>query len=337
MVFPVTVVGTTTWGTTLALVLARSGVSVSLLARTAGEAQALIESGENSRFLPGFPFPNNLRVTASEAEAFETAEMVVYAVPSATLRQNLQATRDHHRRTATIVVASKGLERTTGKRLTQVLQEELPSHLQGNICILSGPNLAKEIAAGKPASTVVAAQREPVAIVAQNILTSPTFRVYTSTDVLGVELAGALKHILVIGTGISDGLGFGDNAKAAFITRGLAEITRLGVAAGANPLTFAGLAGMGDLIATCSSPLSRNRYLGEELGKGRSAHEILATMINIVEGIDTTEAALRFAKGLGVEMPIVETTYRILFEGLSAKAGASELMERPPGPERFNG
>jgi glycerol-3-phosphate dehydrogenase (NAD(P)+) len=221
----------------------------------------------------------------------------------------------------------------TGRRMSQVLEEELPNHLHPQICVLSGPNLALEIARGKPASTVVASRNGYAAAKAQEMLMSPTFRVYTNEDVIGVELGGALKNIIAIGAGICDGLGYGDNAKAAFITRGLVEITRLGVAAGANPLTFAGLAGMGDLVATCASPLSRNRFVGEQIAKGKRLEEVLASMKNVAEGVYTTVAALRMAKELGVEMPIAQATYQVLFEGLDPRKAVIELMGRPPRPE----
>jgi glycerol-3-phosphate dehydrogenase (NAD(P)+) len=217
--------------------------------------------------------------------------------------------------------------------MSQVMEEELPAHLHQGICVLSGPNLAKEVVQGKPASTVVAARNPSAAAQAQAILMSPNFRVYTSDDVTGVELGGALKNIIALGAGIGDGLGMGDNAKAAFITRGLAEITRLGLAAGASPLTFAGLAGLGDLIATCASPLSRNHYVGMQLAQSRSWPEIRESMENVAEGVNTTVAALELARGLGVEMPIAQAAHRVLFEGLSPQEAVAELMGRPPRSE----
>jgi len=193
--------------------------------------------------------------------------------------------------------------------------------------------MAMEIIAQKPASTVIASEDKEASKLAQSILMSPSFRVYTNDDVIGVELGGALKNIIALGSGISDGLGYGDNAKAAFITRGLAEITRLGVDAGANPLTFAGLAGLGDMVATCSSRLSRNRFVGEELAKGRPLGEILSSMKNVAEGVYTTPAALKLAEALGVELPITQATYGVLFEGLDLKQAITELMGRPPRSE----
>jgi glycerol-3-phosphate dehydrogenase (NAD(P)+) len=329
----VAVVGATTWGTTLGIILARNDVPVTILARTAAEAAELNTHREHHRFLPGVPFPQALRVSSNPQETLAPARLTIIAVPSDRFRQNVQAVRDHLSPGSVVVSVAKGLELPTGKRMTQVLEEELPPQLHQGICTLSGPNLAKEIVQGKPASTVVAGRDPDRTSYAQEVLMSPSFRVYTSDDVIGVELAGALKNIIALGAGISDGLDLGDNAKSAFITRGLAEITRLGIAAGAQPLTFAGLAGMGDIIATCSSPLSRNRYVGEQLARGKSWPEIRESMDNVAEGVNTTGAAVAMAEELGVEMPITDVTYRMLFEGLPPKEAIAELMGRPPRSE----
>ncbi|MDP2953571.1 MAG: NAD(P)H-dependent glycerol-3-phosphate dehydrogenase [Chloroflexota bacterium] len=325
--------GTTGWGTTLSIIMARQGHRVTLWARTRDEAERLQTDRENRRLLPGFPCPPSLKVTASLDDAFRDAHLVILAVPSKTLRANVQQVRHTLPHRSIIVSATKGLEMSTGLGMSQVLQEELPGPLKNRVCALSGPNLAREIAQGRPASTVVASHDPQLAQAVQHALMSPLFRVYTNADVVGVELAGALKNIIALGAGIGDGLGYGNNSKAAFITRGLAEITRLGVAAGASPLTFAGLAGMGDLIATAASPLSRNRYVGEQLAKGRTLEEILASMDNVAEGVDTTAAAVKLAKELGVEMPITQTAYRVLFEHLDPLQAVEELMTRAPRPE----
>jgi len=327
------VIGTTSWGTTLAIIMARQGHRVTLWARTPDEAKLLQHDQENKRLLPGFPFPASLRVTASEDDAFGHAHLVILAVPSKSARANVRRVRDAMPHDALVVSATKGLEVSTGLRISQVLQEELPDPLKSRVCVLSGPNLSTEIARGQPASTVVASPNTQVALAVQEAMMTPLFRVYTSSDVIGVELAGALKNIIALGAGIGDGLGYGNNSKAAFITRGLAEITRLGISAGASPLTFAGLAGMGDLIATAASPLSRNRYVGEELAKGRPLKEILASMQNVAEGVDTTAAAVKMARELDVEMPITQAAYRILFEGLDPRQAVAELMGRAPQPE----
>ncbi len=328
----VAVVGATSWGTTLAIHLAKLGHNVALWARTLEEAHQLQLDGENRRFLPGFPFPPALRATASLDEAFSEATLALFVVPSKTIRQNAQRVREALREDTVIVSATKGLEMSTGMRMTQVLQEELP-RLHSRICALSGPNLSAEVAKGLPTSTVIACHDEALAKQVQLAFMSPWLRAYTNVDVIGVELAGALKNIIALGAGIGDGLGYGNNSKAAFITRGLAEIARLGVAAGANPLTFAGLAGLGDLVATAASPLSRNRYVGEELAKGRSLGEILSGMRNVAEGVDTTAAAMRLARDLGGEMPITQATYSVLFEGLPPQKAVAALMERAPQPE----
>lgn len=329
----VAIVGTTTWGTTLAIVLARKNIPVVLLARTASEAAELTSRRRNTRFLPDTPFPDSLTVASNIEKAIAPARLVIVAVPSHRLRENVQAIRFSINSETIILSATKGLELPAGKRMSQVLEEELPSHLHPNICVLSGPNLAKEIIQGKPASSVVAGRDTGKAEEAQSVLMSQAFRVYTSDDVIGVELAGALKNIIVLGAGIADGLKAGDNAKSAFMTRGLAEITRLGIAAGAQPLTFAGLAGLGDLVATCASKLSRNRYVGEQLAQGKGWPEISKSMDNVAEGVNTTRAALALAARLGVEMPITQVTYRVLFEGLSPREAAAELMERPARSE----
>jgi len=327
------VVGPTTWGTTLAVHLASCGATVHLLARTEAEATALANDRRNARFLPDVPFPKGLSMTHEPSPALDGAEMVVVAVPSSSFRWNVRRLRDHLRSPTIVLSATKGLELETGLRMSQVLEQELPPALHQRICALSGPNLALEIAAGKLATTVVASRSHEAAERAQELLMSPLFRVYTSEDVVGVELGGALKNIIAIGAGLADGLGYGDNGKAAFITRGLTEITRLGVAAGASPLTFAGLAGLGDLVATCASPLSRNHRVGVQLAKGVPLEKVLASMQNVAEGVYTTGAALKMAAALGVEMPIARATQKVLFEGLEPRQAVADLMGRPPRRE----
>ena len=329
----VAIVGTTTWGTTLAIHLGRINVPCIQVARTAQEAEALNAARENTLFLPGVAFPEQLAVTHNLAEAFDDADLVIIAVPSQSFRKNLRWIREAIQDSPIVLSATKGLEMDTGNSMSRVLLDELPEKLTERACVLSGPNLALEIVAQKPTSTVIASHNREAAVAAQSILMSSTFRVYTNDDVVGVELAGSLKNIIALGCGICDGLGYGDNAKSAFITRGLAEITRLGVAAGANPLTFAGLAGLGDLVATCASRLSRNRSVGEELAKGKSLQDILTSMKNVAEGVYTTSAALKMAQELGVEMPIAQATYRVLFEGLDLKQAVAELLGRPPRAE----
>jgi len=333
----VTVVGATTWGTTLGIILARKDVPVTMLVRTPEESVQLEAARETSRFLPGVEFPPSLSLShdPQRALALDGPEpgIVILAVPSSSFRENVRRIQGAIAGEPILVSASKGLEMDTGKRMSQVLEDELPSSLHHRVCVLSGPNLAMEVVNENPSSAVVASREQSVAAEAQEVLMSPRFRVYTNEDIVGVELGGALKNIIALGAGICDGLAYGDNGKAAFMTRGLAEITRLGVAAGANPITFAGLAGLGDLVATCASPLSRNHYLGAELAAGRRLDEVLASMKNVAEGVYTTAAALKMAKELGVEMPIARATYRVLFEGLDPKQAVAELMGRPPRAE----
>lgn len=327
------VVGTTGWGTTLAIISAREGHSVRLLARSAPEATRLRLANENSRLLPGASFPAAMSITSDPAEALGGADLVIMAVPSNTLRDNARNLREFIHADTVVVSAAKGLEIATGNRMSQVLRQELVSPASPPVCALSGPNLAREIVRGKLSSTVIASPDEAAAKTAQSILNSSVFRVYTNTDIVGVEFGGALKNIIAIGAGICDGLQMGDNIKAAFMTRGLAEIARLGVAAGARPMTLAGLAGMGDLVATCSSALSRNRYVGTLLSKGKTLDEVRSEMRNVAEGINTTAAARAIAKKLDVEMPITEVTYRVLFKGASVHRAVAELMGRTPTPE----
>ena len=328
-----TIIGATTWGTTLGILLAQNEVPVNLLARTEAEAQTLSSQGRNARFLPDFLFPEGLSVTSEPESALQQSDLVIIAVPSDRLRENVQRIKAHLHPGMTVLSATKGLELPTARRMSQVLEDELPAELHPGICVLSGPNLAKEIVEGKLASTVIAGRNPEATQKAQNMLMLANFRVYTSADVLGVELAGALKNIVALGAGIGDGMDAGENAKAAFITRGLAEMTRLGIAAGADPLTFAGLAGLGDVVATCSSRLSRNRYVGEQLAKGHSWAEIRESMDNVAEGVNATLAALVLAKELGVEMPIAEMASRVLFDGLSPQKAMAELMSRPARSE----
>ena len=330
----VSIIGTTTWGTTLGVILARQDVDVTMLARTPEESEHLQVRRQNSRFLPGVEFPASLGITHDPVGALRGSGMVIVAVPSGSFRDNVRRFGDVIEGEPVVLSASKGLEMESGKRLSQVLEEELPPHLHARICVLSGPNLALEIVEGKPASTVVASRTHSVAEEAQGVLMSPSFRVYTNEDVIGVELSGALKNIIAIGAGMCDGLGYGDSGKAAFIARGLAEISRLGVAAGASPITFAGLAGVGDLVATCASNLSRNHYVGVQLASGKPLKEVLASMENVAEGVFTTSAALKMAGELGVEMPIARATHQVLFEGLHPRQAVLELMGRPPRSER---
>ena len=328
------VIGTTSWGTTLALLLARAGADTLLWARTEETARRMNEAGENMDRLPGFPFPDNLHVTPYMTQAVSDADVIIVCVPSPTFRQNLQWLRAGNPSSdAAIVSATKGLDRADGSRMSEVFAQEMGQDAVRQYCVISGPNLSHEVADGLPSSAVVASATQEMAERAQHALTSSVFRVYASTDVAGVELGGSLKNIVAIGAGMIDGMGFGDNAKAAFIARAIAEITRLGIAAGAQPLTFSGLAGVGDLVATCYSRLSRNRYVGEELGRGRNIAQIIEELNEVCEGYNTTPAAIRLAERLNVETPITLETHRVLHEGLNPREAIESLMGRPATTE----
>ena len=323
----IAIIGTTIWGKTLGVVLAQKGLPVKLWARTEREVIQLRSAGSNLAVLPDTTLPPQLSITSSLTEALAEAKTVILAVPSQAMRQNIRWVADYLDESMLVVSAAKGLEIGSSKRMSQVITEEIDPRFVPNICVLSGPNLSREILRGLPAATVVAAENEAVARITQRLLTTPNLCVYTNTDVIGVELGGALKNIIALGAGMADGLGYGDNAKAAFMTRGLTEMTALGVALGANPLTFSGLAGLGDLIATCTSPLSRNHYVGVELTNGRSLKEITDSMTGVAEGVSTTIAARHLAQQLGVEMPITERIYQILYEGVDPHQAAAGLME----------
>jgi glycerol-3-phosphate dehydrogenase (NAD(P)+) len=338
----VTILGTGAWGTTLARLLAEERLrwadgdaaraeAVLLWDHHAERATVMEHERENRDYLPGLRFPANLRVTADLAEAVRDRTLVLFVTPSQRLREQAQMAVPHLTPGTVVASASKGLELGTRLRMSQVLKQELPESIA--IVALSGPNLALEIARGLPAAAVVASDSQAAAETARALLTAGMFRVYTSDDLAGVELGGALKNIIALGVGISDGLSYGENAKAAFMTRALAEISRLALAAGANPLTLAGLAGLGDLIATCSSPLSRNRTLGLELAKGRALEEVLAERKTVAEGVTTTRAALELAEALHVELPITEQIAGVLFEQKDVKEAVRSLMLRDPKHE----
>jgi glycerol-3-phosphate dehydrogenase (NAD(P)+) len=321
-----TIIGTTHWGITLGLMLARKDTHVRLWARTEHEAVELREKGPDPTRFPGVTFPENLTVTSRMDQALQDSGMVILAVPSSTMRQNISLVKSHLTNSTTIVSAAKGLELGSNKRMSRVIAEEVSSAFHPNICVLSGPNLSREILQNLPAAAVVASENKETAVKAQKLLTCPNFCVFTNSDVVGVELGGALKNIIALGAGITDGLGYGNNAKAAFITRGLTEITALGVAMGANPLTFSGLAGLGDVITTCASSLSRNYFVGTQLALGRSMAEITGSMTEVAEGVNTTLVARNLAQHLGMEMPITGKIFQILYEGADPRQAAIDLM-----------
>jgi glycerol-3-phosphate dehydrogenase (NAD(P)+) len=320
------VIGAGSWGTTLALHLARRD-PVTLLTRDEAQARQLLGERRNERYLPDITLPVEIEITADPATLQSASELVIFAVPAQAMRASAERVRDHISDKAAILSVAKGLEEHSLLRMTEVLADVMPSAAD-RIGVLSGPNLAREIARGLPASAVIAAQNEDVSKAAGEMIGTRSFRVYTNRDVIGVELCGALKNIIAIAAGAAEQLGFGDNGKAGLITRGLAEITRLGIAAGANPLTFAGLAGLGDVIATCYSQLSRNHALGVELAKGRKWAEVESDLAGVAEGAYTVNAALELAAKLGVEMPIAQEVHNAIYEGKSVQRCLIDLLSR---------
>jgi glycerol-3-phosphate dehydrogenase (NAD(P)+) len=327
------VVGATSWGCTLALQLDRAGAAAVVLCRDPDEAARLDADRENRRLLPGIGLPAGLQFTHDPAIA-GSLDAIILAVPMQRLRENMDAVLALPGALPPIVSAAKGLELGSHLRASQVIAQELARDGRAApICALSGPNIAREIALGQPSATVLACADASVIEPLRGMLMTPGFRVYTNDDVVGVELGGALKNIVAIGSGIGDALDAGANGRAAFLTRGLAEMARLGVAEGAQPMTFAGLAGLGDLIATAISPRSRNHFVGEQLGRGIPLAKILDGMVHVAEGVETTRAARTLARRAGVEMPIVEAMYRVLFEGQRPPDAIRDLMTRGAGDE----
>jgi glycerol-3-phosphate dehydrogenase (NAD(P)+) len=328
----VAVIGAGSWGTAVASLVANNAPTT-LWARRPDLATRIDASHENADYLPGITLPESLRATSDLAGACAGADVVVVGVPSHGFRAVVHEAGPHIAPDARVISLSKGVEQGTLRRMTEVVAEELAGHDASHIGVLTGPNLAKEVAAGQPTASVVATTDTSVAEELQHLFLGPTFRVYTNPDVVGCEIAGTLKNVLAIGAGIADGLGFGDNTKAALITRGLAELARLGVALGGDPLTFAGLAGMGDLIATCSSPQSRNRHVGVELGKGRPLDDIVTEMNMVAEGVKSTAAVIELARRNDVEMPLASFVGRVLYEGARPADLVPELMLRKAKPE----
>lgn len=323
------VVGAGTWGTTVACMLSRRAPT-RLWARSPELAGVIRATRENPRYLPGVRLPESLEVTSSISAAVVGAEVVLVAVPSHGFRDVLEQMAPELGSAAAVVSLAKGIEEGTKLRMSEVVAEVLPGRPAG---VLSGPNLAHEIAAGQPAATVVALADEHLARKVQGWLHSATFRVYTGTDVVGCEIAGASKNVMAIAAGVCEGLGFGENTRAVLVTRSLAEQGRLGLALGGHTLTFGGLAGVGDLVATCTSPQSRNRSVGVELGLGRRLADVLAGMYTVAEGVRTAKPLVDLAHDHGVEMPIAEQVVALLTGETSPADAVSALMERPPKGE----
>ncbi len=326
----ISILGAGSWGTTLAVMLSeRHNIKLWEFDKT--QCEKIIKERENKKFLPGIKIPENIFISNNIEEVLNGTEIVLFVIPSHTIRKTAGKIKQYLKNKL-IVSASKGLEAKNMKRMSEVLFEETGNK---NIFIISGPSHAEEVSRKHPTTVVIssfAKDKEKMEYL-QRIFITEYFRVYTNEDIIGVELGGALKNIIAIAAGISDGMGFGSNTKAALMTRGIAEIQRIGVKLGAKKETFAGLAGIGDLITTCISKYSRNRYVGEQLGKGRKLKEILKNMIMVAEGVKTTSAAYRLAKRLNVSMPITEEVYKILYKNKSARNAVFTLMLREPKPE----
>ncbi len=320
----VAVIGAGSWGTTVAAI-ASANTPTTLWARRRELADQINSAHGNPDYLPSFTLPRDLRATAAIDEAVSDADVVIMAVPSHGFRAVAVEAAEHLRPWVPIVSLSKGIERDTLLRMTEVAAEVMPGRPVG---VMTGPNLAKEIMAGQPAATVVAIPDATIATELQRILTQPTLRVYTNPDVVGCEVAGVVKNVIAIAAGMAEGMGFGDNTRATLITRGLAEMTRLGVALGGDPATFAGLAGMGDLIATCSSKQSRNNSVGLALGEGQTIEAILESMHMVAEGVKSSPSVLDLARKHGVEMPITEQVVAVCHEGHTAREALAALMSR---------
>jgi len=323
----VAVIGAGSWGTAVAAIVAENA-EVTLWARDPQLAAAIDSEHENTRYLAGISLPERLRATADLAEACAGASAVIVGVPSHGLRAVLSDASASIEDDVAILSLSKGVEQGTFLRMTEVIAEVLPEHRTDRIGVLTGPNLAREVAEGQPTASVVAIGDAATADRLQQLFMTTTFRVYTNPDVVGCEIAGALKNVIAIATGIAAGLGYGDNTKAALMTRGLAELARLGVALGGDPLTFSGLAGMGDLVATCTSEKSRNRHVGFELGRGRPLDEIIAEMNMVAEGVKSTPAVLELARRNEVDAPIAAIVGGILYEGTRPESIVPTLMLR---------
>ncbi|MGB7860637.1 MAG: NAD(P)H-dependent glycerol-3-phosphate dehydrogenase [Acidimicrobiia bacterium] len=323
----IAVIGAGSWGTTLASLAARSADTV-LWARRTELAEIINDSGHNTEYLPGHQLPDRLSATSDVKQAVTAADVVVMAVPSHGFRAVFAELAPDIGPEIPVVSLTKGIEEGSLATMTQIVAEEAPGHDQSKTGVLTGPNLAVEIMSGQPTAAVIAMPDQESAMRIQEALMGPTFRVYTNDDVIGCELGGAMKNVMAIAAGMSDGLGFGDNTRAALLTRALAELSRLGIALGGRPATFAGLAGMGDLIATCSSRLSRNHQVGARLAGGMSLQQVITEMRMVAEGVKTTRGVLGLADRAAVEMPIAEHVAMVLYEGMTPKDAVLSLMTR---------
>jgi glycerol-3-phosphate dehydrogenase (NAD(P)+) len=323
------VLGAGAWGTALALVLSGKGRPVRLWTWQREHAEALVRERENRQFFPGFELPSELRVSADLERTLDGAEWVVLVVPSEAFRETLTQARPHLDPGASLVSASKGIETKSCMLLSQVAEQVLGEQAQRRFAALSGPSFAVEVAAGAPTSVALAATQPELALDAQEHFATERFRVYTSSDPTGVQVGGALKNVIAIAVGACGGLGFGHNARAGLITRGLAELSRLASALGGSERTLSGLAGLGDLVLTCTGDLSRNRTVGFELGRGRKLQEVLEQLGHVAEGVTTAESAYHLAERLGVDLPICTEVYRVLHEGKPPREAVRDLLARP--------
>lgn len=322
------VIGGGAWGTALAILLADKGHGVTLWMYEKDLAEETQKTHENQVYLPGFPLPASITITSSMETAVNGKKVILSVVPSHTVRTIARQFAPFLAKDAIIISASKGIESESLMLLSDVFKDVLPKELHKRLCFLSGPSFAKEVAQKMPTAVALASYDPETGKEAQKILSAPYFRVYTNSDVVGVELGGSIKNVIAIAAGVLEGLGFGYNSMAALITRGLAEMARLGAAMGANPMTFAGLAGMGDLVLTCTGGLSRNRTLGVRIGKGERLADILSGAKTVAEGVKTTKAARELARKHKVETPIIEEVYRILYEDKDPRQAVSDLMNR---------
>lgn len=329
------VLGAGSWGTTLAVLLAKKGYQVRLWAHRPEFAALLEAERENIRYLKGVHFPENLQVVDHLRNLIAWSQMIVTAVPSQALRETLLGFRDLPLDGKILVNVAKGIEIGSGKRMSEVLLEVLPALQAAQVAALYGPSHAEEVSRQQPTTVVASSQSLKTAEKVQEVFHTNMFRVYVNTDIIGVEIAGSVKNIIAIAAGISDGIGFGDNAKAAIITRGLAEISRLCLKLGGDPVTISGLSGIGDLVVTCLSRHSRNRYVGEEIGRGRSLDDVISQMNMVAEGVHTSKAVFELSRAVGVDMPITQAVYEMLFEGKPAEQAILDLMTRDPKQERY--
>lgn len=329
MELKVGLLGGGSWGTTVASLVSRNA-PIKLWARNPETVSDINDNHCNSKYLPDVKLPQALTATSEIGEAVAGADVLVMGIPSNNFRSVLEEAKQHLRPWVPVISLTKGLELATSKRMTEVIEEVLPGHPVG---VLTGPNLAREIMAGQAAASVISMEDEIIVKQLQQLFHSGLFRVYTNTDLLGCELGGVLKNIIAIAVGMGDGLGAGDNTRSALITRGLAEITRLGVAMGGKPETFSGLTGMGDMIATCTSPLSRNRHVGVELGKGRHIDEIIDEMLMVAEGVKSAPAVIALAKKYDVAMPIAEDVFEVTKGNRSAARAFRGLVNQSAGAE----